>query len=85
MSTLTLPNRLPGQSFEAYVEECFKEIDKASYEDVAEAVADFETTGTLTERRTINAGTATLAELRDFVCTLISDIKKQGQKRTYGD
>lgn len=85
MSNLQLPARLPGQSLEDYVNECFKEIEKASYEDVEEAVADFTITGVLTERRTIDAGTGTLAHLRDLVCTLISDIKKQGQKRTYAD
>lgn len=81
MSNLTLPTQIG--SFEDWVKECFDEIEKASNEDVATAVADFTTTGTLTERRTIDAGTATLAQLRDFVCTLVSDIKKQGQKRDY--
>lgn len=81
MSNLTLPN--DAGDFNQWVKDCFAEIEKMSYEDVAEAVADFSTTGTLTERRTIDAGAATLAQLRDFVCTLVSDIQKQGQKRSY--
>lgn len=84
MSNLSLPTRLPGQSLEKYIDDVVREIDKHSYEDVAAAVADFTITGVLTERRTIDAGTGTLAELRDLVCTLIHDIQQQGQKRSYG-
>jgi hypothetical protein len=80
MKNVTLPIRIG--SFESWVQECFTEIERAAAEDIENAVGDFTLTGTLTERRTINAGTATLAELRDFVCTLVNDIQKQGQKRS---
>lgn len=70
-------------SFEQWATECFRQIESATAEDIEAVVADFTVTGTLTELRTIDAGTATLAQVRDVLCTLISDIKKRGQKRTY--
>jgi hypothetical protein len=81
MTNVVLPTQIG--SFEDWVKECMQAIEYASSEDVQAAVADFEITGTLTELRTINAGTGTLAEVRNLICTLISDIKKQGQKRSY--
>lgn len=81
MSNINFPEQVG--SFEQWVKDCFDELERASFEDVATAVADFAITGTLTERRTIDAGTATLAQLRDYVCTLVNDIKKKGQKRSY--
>lgn len=84
MSNLSLPERGGFPDDVAYLLECMDAIDRHSYEDVYEAIKDFSFTGTHTERRTINAGTATLAELRDYVCTIIRDIKQQGQKRSYG-
>jgi len=70
-------------AFEEWAKEAFREIESASNEDVEQVLSEFVITGTLTERRTIDAGTATLAELRDFVATMVNDIKKRGQKRTY--
>lgn len=81
MSTLQFPEQTG--SFEEWVRQCFDELERGAFEDVAEAIADFTITGTLTELRTIDAGTATLAQLRSFVCTLVKDIKRQGQKRAY--
>jgi hypothetical protein len=83
MSTLFLPERGGFPDDMAYLLACMDEIDRNSYEDVFEAIKEFSFTGTHTERRTINAGTATLAELRDYVVTLVNDIKKQGSKRSY--
>lgn len=72
----------PAGNKEAWFEDALREIERASAEDIEATVSGFTTTGTLTERRTIDAGAATLAQLRDFVCTLVHDIKKRGQKRS---
>jgi hypothetical protein len=74
---------IPGSGdngFRRWAEDALRQVEQA--EDVEDILSEFSFTGTLTERRTIDAGTATLAELRDFVCTMISDIKKGGQKRS---
>lgn len=61
-----------------WARQALAEIETASQEGV-ELVADaFEFTGSHTERRTIDAGAATLAELRDYVATLVNDLKKRG-------
>lgn len=80
MSNLAFPVQIG--SFEDWVKECLDLIENNAAEDVAAAVADFTVTGTLTELRTINAGTGTLTEVRNVLCTLISDIQRQGQKRS---
>lgn len=86
MKRLSFGSQLPGpKGFEQYVNGALQAIEQASAEDVEAVVAEFTITGTLTERRTIDAGTATLAELRDFLCTMVTDIKKGGQKRGYSD
>jgi hypothetical protein len=74
----------PPNDFAAWVEDCFREIERASLEDVESIVSEFRVTGTVTTLRTINAETATVDDLRNFVATLITDIKRRGQKRSYG-
>lgn len=85
MSRLALGNPLPGPNgFQQWVLGALKAIEQASAEDIEAVLSEFSITGTLTERRSIDAGTATLDELRDFLCTMVNDIKKGGQKRSYG-
>jgi uncharacterized membrane protein (UPF0182 family) len=38
----------------------------------------YKNTGTLTKRYEIDQGTATLAELRDYVCTLVAELREGG-------
>lgn len=59
-----------------------KQIEGATFEDVEAIIDDFTITGALTETRTLNVSTATLADLVAFVGTLITDIQKRGQHRT---
>lgn len=75
----------PLGDFDAWARECFAAIESASAEDIEAVISEFAVTGTLTERRTIDAGTATLAQVRDFICTMVSDVKNRGQKRSYGN
>lgn len=74
---------LPGQ-FEQWVKECFQDIEQADAENIEAIVGEFSVTGAFTETRTFDASSATLADLRNFLATLVTDIKKGGQKRSYG-
>jgi hypothetical protein len=49
-------------------------------EDFRNVTDSFETTGTLTEDRTFDAGTASTTEVRNVVATLINDFRKRGSK-----
>lgn len=80
MKNLSLPSQVGP--FENWVKECFDAIELASTEDMEAIVSEFSFTGVLTKRRTIDAGAATLPQLRDYVCTMVDDIRKRGQKRS---
>lgn len=64
-----------------WIDRCFAEIELASQEDLSQAAADFTITN-YTETRTLDAGSATLADVRNFVCTLVLDLKNSGSKRS---
>lgn len=83
MKRLVFGNPLPG-GFERWAASALREVERASAEDVEAVVADFTVTGTITETRTLNASTATATDLRNVLATLITDIQKRGQKRSYG-
>lgn len=61
-----------------------KTIERASFEDIETLFDDLTISGTYTDTRTLDADTATLADLIAFVATLISDIQKRGQNRDGG-
>lgn len=58
-------------------------IELASQEDadIASIAQDF-TVSNYTDTRTLNAGTATVADVANVLCTFIDDIKNRGMKRT---
>lgn len=58
-----------------------RQIEEASNDDINTVADGYTLTGTLTDSRTIHVTTGTLAELLQFVGTLISDLKKRGAKR----
>lgn len=58
-----------------------REIENSSYEDVALIADNFTVTAGFTVTRSLNAGTATLAQLAAFVATFINDIKHRGAGR----
>jgi len=62
------------------VANAFQEISNASRED-AVSIADAYTVTNFTASRTLNAGTATLAQLAAFVATFIDDLQKRGPNR----
>ncbi len=68
------------EDFEKWVKECFAELERASHEDVSVVVKDF-TVSNHTPTRTLDAGTAVLADVTDVLCTLIKDMQNRGMKR----
>lgn len=67
--------------FANWVKECMAEIERASNEDPIAVANDF-TVENYTETRSLDAATATLADLKDVFCTFIHDLQKRGTKRT---
>ena len=63
-----------------WVHDAIQTIEQASHEDadVSVIAQDF-TISNYTETRTLNAGTATLADLANVVATFIDDIKARGR------
>lgn len=68
-------------AFKTWAIAAFREIELASYEDTL-TVADDLTVSNVSDLRTFDASTATLADVRNFLATFISDMKKRGMKRT---
>jgi hypothetical protein len=84
MRRVTLPN--PPPSMHSTVEGKFvlgalRDIERASYEsDPALIATDFSVTN-FTETRTLDVGTATLTDLKNFVATFIYDMQRGGAKK----
>jgi hypothetical protein len=64
-----------------WVEGALAELERATYEDLSAVAADFTVTN-FTETRTLDASTATLADVADVLCTFIQDIRNRGMKRS---
>lgn len=67
--------------FRAWVLEAMAQIENASNDSTAQIAKDFTITNH-TATRTLDASTATLADLKNVVCTLIEDMQKGGMKRS---
>lgn len=80
MSRMQLP--IQTGSFEQWIKDCFDEIDRMAAEDIEEVIADFKILPGFTPVRTLGAASSG-ADAINFLCTLIDDIKRQGQKRKY--
>lgn len=79
---MSRPATSSHQDFQRWVEQCFAEIERNSYNlDARQIAQDFTVTAS-TPLRTIDASTATLADLRNFVATFIADLKQGGMKKT---
>lgn len=63
-----------------WVSAALREIEMASQDDVA-ALFDAYTVTNFTETRTLDATAATLANVANFICTLVDDWKNRGTKR----
>lgn len=69
------------EHYKQWVEEAFRQIQEASYEGVETVAQDYQATN-YTASRTLNAGTATLAQLANVVATLLNDMRNLGTKNT---
>ena len=69
------------EAWKKWAEQCFAELERASQEDVAAVAADFSVSNH-TETRTLDAATATLADVTNVLCTLIEDLQNRGSKRS---
>lgn len=79
--SLNRPASKSPEAFKKWIEECFAELERASYEDISAIVQDFTVTNH-TATRTLDAGTATLADVTNVLCTLIRDMQNRGMKRS---
>jgi hypothetical protein len=69
-----------GESTDDFLSRALRIIEEASNED-AMLIADAFSVTNFTATRTLNAGTATTAQLAAFVATLISDLQKRSINR----
>lgn len=74
------PAQKEAEAWRKWADECFAEIERASQDDIAAIAQDFTVTNH-TPTRSLDAGTAALGDLVDFVCTFIEDLQKRGSKR----
>jgi hypothetical protein len=81
LTTAQLPGDVPGQV--RFLEKAVRSIATASQEnDVIDLAAAYTIVGAFTATRTLNVGTATLADLIAVFCTLITDLQAGGANRT---
>lgn len=74
----------PGRDASEWFEAALREIERASQEADVGEIADTYTITTpnpFTPVRALNSSTATLAQLRDVVATLLLDFKARGTNR----
>lgn len=64
------------------IQRALRDIERASREGIENVADSFSITGTLTETRSLNVDTPSLANIAAVLGTLISDLKKRGAKRT---
>lgn len=69
------------EEYRRWADEAFRQIQEASYEGLETVAQDFTATN-YTASRSLNAGTATLAQLANVVATLLTDMKNLGVKNT---
>ncbi|MFT3987177.1 hypothetical protein [Aestuariivirga sp.] len=58
-----------------------QEIERSSHDDIPQMFSGYAVTN-YTETRTLDAGSATTADIANVLCTLITDLKARGPKRT---
>ncbi|MFA5951553.1 MAG: hypothetical protein WC807_14840 [Hyphomicrobium sp.] len=78
MRVLFLGQPLNNDDFARWALEAFREIERASYEDIAEVADAYTVTGTLTETRSLDVDTPTAANIAAVLGTLLTDLKKRG-------
>mgnify|MGYP001316376375 CR=1 FL=1 len=80
MRSVSLGVPLAGQELQ-WVMDALCEIERASYEEIAEVADAFTISGTLTETRILDVDSPSAANLAAVLGTLIADLKRRGTKR----
>lgn len=70
------------KAFREWIIRGFRQAEIASNDIDPARVADAFTVSNYTETRTLDAGTATAADIANVLATFIGDLKKRGSKRT---
>ena len=70
--------RMPNEKAEEFAERCFRMISDATHEDI-DQVFEVVTVSNFTPTRTLDASTATVSDIANFLATIVDDIKKRGQ------
>lgn len=81
MRAVSLGQPLNDDDFSKWALEAFREIERASYEDIAEVADAFTVSGTFTKTRTLNVTAPTTANIAAVLGTLIDDIKRRGTNK----
>lgn len=72
-----------GQVKDQSVARLLDEVARASAdENLVDIAAAFTIEDTYTERRTLNVASSSLAEVKEFIATLIDDLKRGGSNRS---
>lgn len=74
-------NKDDDKLFRDWVSTCLAEIELASQDDIPVMMKDFTVTN-YTATRSLDASTATAADVAKVLCTLINDLQKRGMKRS---
>ena len=76
------PISLGQLSSTADIQRALRDIERASRDGVENVADSFSITGTLTEARSLDVDSPSLANIAAVLGTLITDLKKRGAKRT---
>lgn len=75
------PQQATEEQTRRWLVQQFKDLELSLASAGAGPIADAYTVSNYTETRTLDASTATLADLLDVFCTLIYDLQRRGVKR----
>lgn len=67
-------------AMDRWVLSALQEIERSSHDDIPQMFNGYIVTN-YTETRTLNAASATTADIANVLCTLIADLKARGPKR----
>lgn len=79
--SLGRPSTQDPDAFRRWALTAFAEIERASVDDAFVVADDFAVSGH-TPTRTLDASTATTADIANVLCTLIEDLQNRGMKRS---
>lgn len=81
MRPVSLGQPLNNNDFNQWALEALREIERASYEDIAEVADAYTISDGIPETRTLNVTSPTTANLAAVLGTLLNDLKKRGTNK----